>query len=75
MLPKLIMLAVDHQNKFIHLDKAEIQIAVQPSWNVKKPWNWKLQMLEQPYQLSEFTWEWQKNPKYGDDWPLFTTQH
>jgi len=42
--------------------------------DVKTHWNLTLELLEHPYQLHEFMWEWHKNPKYCDYQPLFTTQ-
>jgi len=42
--------------------------------DVKIRWNSTLVLLEQAYQLREFTREWRQNPKYTEYRPLFTTQ-
>jgi len=43
--------------------------------DVKTRWNSTLESLVHLYWLRELTREWLKNPKYGDYWPLFTTQN
>jgi len=37
-------------------------------------WNLTMEMLEQVYQLREFTHEWLMNPTYSDYQPLYTAQ-
>jgi len=68
------MLTPGHRNEFINCQKANAGIAVLHIIDVKTRWNSTLALLECDYRLSQFTYEWPKNPKYSDYWPLFTTQ-
>jgi len=74
MLAVLITLTPGCRNEFIDSQKAKVRIAVLSIMDVRKHWSSTLELLEHAFRLYEFTREWLKNPKYGDYWPLFTTQ-
>jgi hypothetical protein len=57
MLSVLIMLTHGQQNEFIECQKGKVHDAALQIIDVKAYWNCTLELLEQGYQLQEFTCE------------------
>jgi len=74
MLAVLITLIPGCWNEFIDCQRVKVRIALLPIMDVTTRWNSTVEMMEPAYQLWELTWEWLKNSKCSDYWPLFTTQ-
>jgi len=62
-------------SKRIHwLSKTKVRNTVLSIMDVMTHWNSILELLEQAYQIHEFTHQWLVNAKYSNYQPLFTTQ-
>jgi hypothetical protein len=74
-MPAVLMnLTPGRRNAFTYCQKENVRIAVLPIMDVKRCWNFSLDLRKRAYRLQVFTCKWLQNQKYRKYRRLFTTQ-